>query len=105
MNDSRAAHRLVVVGPGGDVCDALEADDALVRVGWERRYMTSRSKSEEARELYESLGFEVMLRSPKSSEFDDGCSSCAVQACNDDIVVYTRKPSNRVKQSQQGDAS
>lgn len=91
MNAPTPGRRLEMVAGEREVCAALDADDALVREGWQRRYMTSKSKGEEARAMYESLGYEVTTRAPKLEEFDDGCSGCGMQSCREDVVVYTRR--------------
>ncbi len=66
-------------------------DAALVAAGWERRFVADTAGVQQAVELYEAAGFEVVLRSPSPDEFGEACAACAASACTAYTVVYTRR--------------
>ncbi|GEM_PF-4570716 len=68
-------------------------DPELVAEGWERRNVASPDRVDEVRELYESLGFEVLVRPMSPDDFGSKCNECAVTACTSYVVIYTRKKS------------
>ncbi len=78
----------------GDSPDLREvaADPALVEEGWERRTMTEPGRVDELRELYASLGFEVLVQPLVRENFGASCEGCAESACTSYVLVYTRKP-------------
>lgn len=59
--------------------------------GWIRRHLVSQDRVSESIEIYENLGFEVKIESPQSTDFDEKCGSCAVFACKEYLLIYTRK--------------
>ena len=80
-------------GPG-DSPDLLEVngDPALLAQGWERRTMTEPHRVDELRELYTSLGQEVLVQPLAAADFKASCAGCAETACDSYVLVYTRKP-------------
>ncbi len=72
---------------------SLRADPVLAAAGWKRRHLVEPSRAEETIELYESLGFEVMSRSPTPDDFGSNCKECSVAACRAFVLIYTRRKS------------
>ncbi len=70
----------IAVRGGGD----LEAD------GWVRRTVGDRSRLEELRELYSSLGFETAVADLDPATFGGACTACAVSATSECTVLFTR---------------
>ncbi len=66
-------------------------DPELVAAGWLRRNLSAPDRIDEARELYESLGFEVRVESLQPENFGSKCGSCAEIACQSYVLIYTRK--------------
>ena len=66
-------------------------DPKLVSQGWERRNVTSPDRVDELRDLYESLGFEVLIQSMSPTDFGSKCNECAITACSSYVLIYTRK--------------
>jgi hypothetical protein len=64
--------------------------------GWQRRTTTDEPRLSELRELYEELGFEVVLRPVSASELGAGCSTCLLADPDRYRTIYTRpKPGGR----------
>lgn len=78
-------------------------EEELVSQGWTRQFCATGSRIQEAAELYESMGSEVLLE-PLRIE-DLGCSQCfqapsgSVAGC---FVIYTRPLADRKEQSPPG---
>lgn len=96
-DDTRPPHRsLPQLGPAAasdapDTGPVTSGDEAaLVTQGWERRHMVGPDRAEESRELYESLGFEVILRAVSPVDFGADCRECGA-ACNGWVTIYTRR--------------
>lgn len=75
-----------------------EREQELKDQGWERRFIASGSRLSEAAELYESLGFEVLLEPlPDEEELlkgsceTSGCTAC-FQADKDRYRIIFTKP-------------
>ena len=64
-------------------------DDKLAEDGWVRRFTGSPPRLAETRELYESLGFEVLLDPLQPGELADECEGCSL-ALTFFRVIYTR---------------
>jgi len=62
--------------------------------GWSWRCVTDPDRADEARELYVSLGFEVLLQAATREQFPDQCEACAA-SCATKIIVYTRRPKSQ----------
>jgi hypothetical protein len=79
-------------GHGGDpsVSRARRTrDDELARTGWVRRFTASPPRLVELRELYESLGHDVMLDAMLPGELAPECEGCTL-ALTMFRVIYTR---------------
>lgn len=69
---------------------STHGDPALEAAGWVRRHLVDPERAEETIELYESLGFEVMSRTPTPDDFGPKCRDCAAVACREYLLIYTR---------------
>lgn len=76
---------------------SLRADPALEAAGWQRRHLVEPARAEETIELYESLGFEVMSRSPTPDDFGPKCKECADAACLAFVLIYTRRTPQKAR--------
>ena len=70
---------------------AVAVDPALVADGWERRYLADENRAAEARELYTSLGYEVLEGRLEPDDFGPACGECALVVCPTHVMIYTRK--------------
>ena len=76
----------------------MKREEELIRAGWERRFIASEPRLSEMKEMYESIGFEVLLEPlPTKAEFDEagGCSDNGCTVCLDANrelyrIVFTR---------------
>lgn len=62
--------------------------------GWVRRYLADPKRADEARVMYESIGFEVEFRTPDPRdvrEMSEDCGECREQVCISYVVVHTRR--------------
>jgi len=66
-----------------------DRDEALAREGWIRRFTGSPPRLVETRELYESLGHEVLLDPLAPGELAADCEGCTL-ALTMFRVIYTR---------------
>jgi hypothetical protein len=64
-------------------------DDELARLGWVRRFTVSPPRLAELRELYETLGHQVMLDPVLPGELAHECEGCTL-ALTMFRVIYTR---------------
>ena len=64
-------------------------EQLLTEEGWEKQFTASEPRLSEARELYESLGFEVKLEPADTSCHDTECRVCL--DAEKDMTIYTRK--------------
>lgn len=60
--------------------DMTRREEELVSQGWEKRFVASEPRLSEAVELYESIGFEVLLE-PLFSEDGINKESCETSGC------------------------
>ncbi len=58
--------------------------------GWERRTTTDEPRLSELVELYEELGFEVLLRPISSAELGGECQECYLAEPERYRTIYTR---------------
>lgn len=72
-------------------------EEELTAAGWERRFVACEPRLTEAVELYESIGFDVLLESLPSEEETEaaGCEKKGCNACFDVDrgryrIIYTR---------------
>lgn len=68
----------------------LVRDELLARDGWLRRFTAAAPRTAEVRELYTSLGLEVLLDPLMPGELAKDCEGCTV-ALAMFRVVYTRR--------------
>lgn len=66
-------------------------DDELAGEGWMRRFTGAPPRLREVKDLYETLGLEVLLDDLSPEELPEDCSGCAI-ALSLFQVVYTRRP-------------
>jgi len=69
----------------------LQADPARVADGWERRFIADGARAEEAIQLYESLGFEVVADPLQADELAEECDDCLLVALMKFRTIYTRR--------------
>ena len=72
-------------------------EQELLHAGWERRFVASEPRLAEAVELYESIGFEVLLDPLPSDEEmkgggceENGCTACFDLDRERYRIIYTR---------------
>jgi hypothetical protein len=72
-------------------------EEELLAEGWERRFVATEPRLQEAVELYQEIGFDVLLEPlPKDAELkDSGCAESGCTACFDVDperyrIIYTR---------------
>ena len=70
---------------GGDQSEGVDL------TGWERRTTTDEPRLSELIELYEELGFEVMLRPISGEELGQDCQECYLAEPERYRTIYTRK--------------
>jgi hypothetical protein len=61
----------------------------LVAQGWTRRFVDAPPRLQEAVQLYQSLGYEVLLEPQPPEDLDDECKGCAI-ALGLYRVIFTR---------------
>jgi hypothetical protein len=62
--------------------------------GWEKRNVAEEPRLSELVELYNELGFEVVVKECSSDDFpDDGCKECIDSFAGRYKVIYTRQKS------------
>lgn len=59
--------------------------------GWEQRTTIDEPRLSELVELYEELGFEVVLRAIDRESLGDGCSECFLHEPERFRTIYTRR--------------
>ena len=69
----------------------LSPNPELSSQGWDRRFMVGPDRVKEANQLYRELGYEVLNEPVRPSEFNEICKECQTIACNDYVIIYTRK--------------
>jgi hypothetical protein len=69
----------------------LRPDPDRVANGWERRFIADATRTKEAIELYESLGFEVVADPIRTHEMGEECDDCVLVALMQFRTIYTRK--------------
>ena len=73
-----------------DLSSGVRSDPALEAQGWVRRHLVDPDRARESRELYESMGFEVLERTLSPEDFGQQCRDCASIICRSYILIYTR---------------
>lgn len=80
--------------PSGSGSEREARDRELAGAGWARRFSGAPPRVSEMGELYEALGWEVLLDELRPEELPDGCDDCR-QALSTSRVLYTRRPLDR----------
>jgi hypothetical protein len=75
-------------------------EEDLLRQGWEKRFLADEPRLSEMKEMYESIGFEVLLEPLPPKEELSGCAESGCTACLDldpgrYRTVYTRSRNDR----------
>jgi hypothetical protein len=65
--------------------------EQLKKEGWERQFTYDEPRLSEAKELYESLGYEVRLEPATKEEIEGDCSVCLEEDMDKYKTIYTRK--------------
>lgn len=73
-------------------------DAELIAVGWDRRFEVDRRRVDELSEMYVNLGYEVTTRELVPEDKGPQCAGCAVVACQQNVVIYTRVSNLEVAQ-------
>ena len=68
----------------------IRPDSRLVSQGWVRRHVTDPARAQESLELYESLGYEVTVRTLTPADLGPQCAACSDVVCRSYVVLYTR---------------
>ena len=66
-------------------------EEELKKEGWVKRTALEEPRLSEVIELYESLGFEILLEPTRPGDMGAECSKCYEKNCTKYSVVYTRK--------------
>lgn len=66
-------------------------EEDLEKKGWQRRTTLDNIRLTEIIELYESLGFEVLLEPVQPKNFGVKCSNCYLADCDKFTILYIRK--------------
>ena len=69
----------------------MKNDTDLLKDGWIKRTILDEPRLSEVTDLYESLGFEVLLKPVDPSTFGSECSKCIREQCDRFSTVYVRK--------------
>jgi hypothetical protein len=70
---------------------SVRSDPALIAAGWVRRHLVDPDRARESVELYESMGFEVLVLQLTPDDFGPQCQECASIVCRSHVLIYTRK--------------
>ncbi len=71
----------------------FENEQALVDAGWQRRFVTDKTRAQEAIMIFSELGFDVHICQPTPANFEQKCSSCSSAHCTELFLILTRKQS------------
>jgi len=71
--------------------DGWPGDPALLRLGWQRRFMADASRLQEYIDLYGALNFEVRTEPVSQAELGEECEDCRLMICRLFVTVYTRR--------------
>jgi len=70
---------------------AVSADPTLTADGWVKRYLADPARSDEARELYASMGYDVYEQKLDPADFPSSCGECPSVVCQGYVMIYTRR--------------
>lgn len=65
--------------------------EELRKKGWSKRSALEEPRLSEMAELYESLGFDVLLEPARPGDLGADCSICYSDSCDRFSMIYTRK--------------
>jgi hypothetical protein len=71
--------------------DERPGDPALLRLGWQRRFMADASRLQEYIDLYGTLNFDVRTEPVNLAELGEECEDCRLMICRLFVTVYTRR--------------
>jgi hypothetical protein len=71
--------------------DNISTTEELKKEGWVRQFTYDEPRLSEAKELYESLGYEVRLEPATKEEVLGDCSVCLEEDMDKYKTLYTRK--------------
>ncbi|MFX0090421.1 MAG: hypothetical protein ACFFBD_01565 [Candidatus Hodarchaeota archaeon] len=69
----------------------------MKKEAWKRQFTIEEHRVSEYVELYESLGYEVLVKPATPSERDE-CQACYATGCNKFRTVYTRQKQQESKE-------
>ena len=76
--------------------DEGDQSEGADMTGWERQTTTDEPRLSELVELYEELGFEVLLRPISSAELGGECQECYLAEPERYRTIYTRKGNDTI---------
>jgi hypothetical protein len=87
----------------------MKREEELVKAGWERRFLACEPRLSEMLELYQSIGFEVLLEPlPTKEELseeggctDQGCTACLDVDPDRYRIIFTRAKGNMAELDQE----
>ena len=74
----------------------IRLDEGVDLTGWERRTTTDEPRLSELVELYEELGFEVLLRPISREELGQDCQECYLAEPERYRTIFTRKDNDTI---------
>ncbi|KAA3601501.1 MAG: hypothetical protein DWQ06_07730 [Calditrichaeota bacterium] len=78
-----------MVSPNTSSCKLVD-DDHLIAKGWKKRYIADPRMAREAKDNYETLGYEVHFEPFDSENVEEECQGCRM-VLEKFVTVYTRK--------------
>jgi hypothetical protein len=69
-------------------------DEALIKEGWERRFIADERMAKDSETTYLELGYEVKRVPFDSGSMSDDCQGCEI-VVKKFCVLYTRKPAKK----------
>ena len=69
----------------------MSEDSSTELSGWTRRTTIDEPRLSELTELYQELGFEVMLRPVSEEELGEACNECFLKDPDRYRTIYTRR--------------
>ncbi len=70
---------------------SLQPDPQLVAEGWERRFITDKTRLQEMMDLYHQLGYEVRAVPLRRADLPADCDECQLMMLLQFQTLYTRK--------------
>jgi hypothetical protein len=71
---------------------SLQPDPELVAQGWERRFITDKTRLQEVTDLYRELGFQVLAVPLRPEDLPADCDECQLMMRLQFQTLYTRRP-------------